>query len=164
MAGGLAEYGVFESDRCIAIPDGVSMTNAAAIRLVMEPLTLLLTTGQISKQVKTPFWAPGGASDWPRWSGKKWVHALLQSQGKRKTVPRRLAGRDHVIDADIEDLRDQIKSFGGADVVYDPVGGNQFSDAFRATNPDGRILIIGFASGNLRDQSPSYDGEKHFCN
>ena len=59
------------------------------------------------------------------------------------------AGADYVIDADSRDLREQIKSLGGADVVYDPVGGDQFSDLFRATNPDGRILIIGFASGDI---------------
>ena len=40
--GGLAEYGVFESDRCIAIPDGVSMTNAAAIQIAYGTTHLAL--------------------------------------------------------------------------------------------------------------------------
>ena len=38
---------------------------------------------------------------------------------------------------------------GGADVVYDPVGGEQFTAAFRACNPEARYLAIGFASGDV---------------
>jgi NADPH2:quinone reductase len=34
-------------------------------------------------------------------------------------------------------------------VVYDAVGGDMFKDAMRATNPEGRILVIGFASGQM---------------
>jgi NADPH2:quinone reductase len=34
-------------------------------------------------------------------------------------------------------------------VVYDAVGGDQFREALRATNPEGRILLIGFASGSV---------------
>ena len=38
---------------------------------------------------------------------------------------------------------------GGADVVYDPVGGDAFTASLRCINPGGRILIIGFASGTI---------------
>jgi len=38
---------------------------------------------------------------------------------------------------------------GGADVVYDPVGGDAFNAALRATNREGRIVTIGFASGTV---------------
>ena len=34
-------------------------------------------------------------------------------------------------------------------MVYDPVGGEQFTAAFRACNPEARILAIGFASGEV---------------
>jgi NADPH2:quinone reductase len=47
------------------------------------------------------------------------------------------------------DLRAEVKALGGADVVYDAVGGDMFKDAMRATNPEGRILVIGFASGAI---------------
>jgi len=42
-----------------------------------------------------------------------------------------------------------MKAIGGADVVYDPVGGEQFTAAFRSCRPEARILSIGFASGDV---------------
>jgi len=49
-------------------------------------------------------------------------------------------------------LRDQIKALTdgkGADVVYDPVGGDLSEQALRATGWDGRLLVVGFASGTI---------------
>ena len=46
-------------------------------------------------------------------------------------------------------MRAEVKALGGADVVYDPVGGAQFDAAFRACKPEARILAIGFASGEV---------------
>lgn len=37
----------------------------------------------------------------------------------------------------------------GADVVFDPVGGDAYRDAMRCIAPDGRLLLIGFASGEI---------------
>jgi NADPH2:quinone reductase len=54
-----------------------------------------------------------------------------------------------LIDSESEDIRLAIKDLGGADVVYDPVGGSQFTAALRACNPDARMLAIGFASGDV---------------
>ena len=54
-----------------------------------------------------------------------------------------------MIDSDTDDIRDVVKSLGGADVVYDPVGGAQFTAAMRACNPEARILPLGFASGEV---------------
>jgi NADPH2:quinone reductase len=41
-------------------------------------------------------------------------------------------------------------------VVYDAVGGDLFKDAMRATNPEGRILVIGFASGQMPQIAPNH--------
>jgi NADPH:quinone reductase-like Zn-dependent oxidoreductase len=38
----------------------------------------------------------------------------------------------------------------GADVVYDPVGGDAFDQALRAVNWEARMLVIGFASGRIQ--------------
>lgn len=57
----------------------------------------------------------------------------------------RQAGADHVLGD--TDLKDAVRALGGADVVYDPVGGEAFDAALRATKPGGRLLPIGFASG-----------------
>lgn len=49
-------------------------------------------------------------------------------------------------------FRDQVKALTGgrgADVVFDPVGGDVFDESLRATAPEGRILPVGFASGRI---------------
>ncbi|MFW5875118.1 MAG: NADPH:quinone oxidoreductase family protein [Myxococcota bacterium] len=47
------------------------------------------------------------------------------------------------------DLKQRAKELGGADVVYDPVGGEYAEQALRALKPFGRFLVIGFASGSI---------------
>lgn len=58
-------------------------------------------------------------------------------------------GADHLIDVSREDVRERVKALGGADVVYDPVGGELFDASLRCINWEGRILAIGFASGKV---------------
>ncbi len=51
-----------------------------------------------------------------------------------------------------ETLRDRVKEITGgkgADVVFDPVGGDAFAQAVRCIAWEGRILVIGFASGDI---------------
>lgn len=51
-----------------------------------------------------------------------------------------------------EDLKERVKALTdgrGADVVYDPVGGDLSEQALRATGWDGRFLVIGFAAGTI---------------
>lgn len=50
------------------------------------------------------------------------------------------------------DLGRQLKELcggRGADIVYDPVGGALFDQALKSVAPEGRILVIGFASGTI---------------
>jgi NADPH2:quinone reductase len=50
------------------------------------------------------------------------------------------------------EFRDQVKNFtngNGADVIYDPVGGDVFDQSLRCINWGGRLLIIGFAAGRI---------------
>lgn len=58
-------------------------------------------------------------------------------------------GADHVIDYS-NGFRDAVKDFTegrGADVIFDPVGGEVFDESMRCIAPFGRILIVGFTSG-----------------
>jgi NADPH2:quinone reductase len=71
------------------------------------------------------------------------------ARGQEKLAVTKAAGADHLIDAKTEDIREACKALGGVDVVYDPVGGDQFTAAFRACKPEARILAIGFASGEV---------------
>jgi NADPH2:quinone reductase len=58
-------------------------------------------------------------------------------------------GADHVIDYS-NGFREEVKSLTdgrGADVIFDPVGGDVFDESMRCIAPFGRILIVGFTSG-----------------
>ena len=48
-------------------------------------------------------------------------------------------------------FREQVKEItgGGADVIYDPVGGDVFDESVRCIAFDGRLLVIGFTSGRI---------------
>lgn len=61
-------------------------------------------------------------------------------------------GADEVVNYGESDLRDAVKQLTGgqgADVIYDPVGGDLFDQSVRCINWNGRILVIGFASGRI---------------
>jgi len=61
-------------------------------------------------------------------------------------------GADETVDYAAEDLRARLDSIGGKrgiDVVFDPVGGPHTESAFRATAWRGRLLVIGFAAGDI---------------
>jgi len=61
-------------------------------------------------------------------------------------------GADAIINYNEEDLKTRIKELTdgkGADVVYDPVGGDYSEAALRATAWEGRFLVVGFAAGNI---------------
>jgi len=61
-------------------------------------------------------------------------------------------GADHVLDPGAENLRGKVKELAGgpgADVIFDPVGGDLFDESLRSVNLEGRILTIGYASGRI---------------
>ena len=72
--------------------------------------------------------------------------------GEEKLAIAREHGADYLIDYSREDIRERVKGITGgrgADVIYDPVGGDAFDAALRSIAWEGRILIIGFASGRI---------------
>lgn len=71
------------------------------------------------------------------------------ARGKKKLEVAKAAGADHLIDSETDDIKAEVRKLGGADVVFDPVGGDQFSAALRCVNPEGRVLPLGFASGTI---------------
>ncbi len=61
-------------------------------------------------------------------------------------------GADYLIDYSREDVRERVKEITagrGADVIYDPVGGDVFDASLRSIAWGGRLIIIGFASGRI---------------
>ena len=72
--------------------------------------------------------------------------------GPEKLEVARQNGADHLIDYSREDIRERVKEITGgrgADVIYDPVGGDVFDASLRCIAWGGRIIIIGFASGRI---------------
>lgn len=75
------------------------------------------------------------------------VIATSASDEKLKVVKAR--GADHVINV-TRGFREEVKALTGgrgADVIYDPVGGDVFDESVRCIAFDGRLLVIGFTSG-----------------
>lgn len=150
--GGLAEYGCFPAERCVPLPNNMSFDDAAAFQITygtshvaldhkarLQPGETLLVLG-----------AAGGVGLTAVEIGKRMgARVIACARGADKLAAAKAAGAVHLIDSDTDDLRMAVKDLGGADVVYDPVGGDQFESAFRATRPDGRIVVIGFASGTV---------------
>ncbi|MEZ0052994.1 NADPH2:quinone reductase [Mycobacterium sp. MAA66] len=67
------------------------------------------------------------------------------------------AGADHVVSYHAGDLVDSVRErVGGADVVFDPVGGTLAARAMRLLRWGGRYLVVGFASGTIS----SFDGNR----
>jgi NADPH2:quinone reductase len=61
-------------------------------------------------------------------------------------------GADELIDYSDGELKEKVKALTGgkgADVIYDPVGGDLFDQACRCINWNGRLLVVGFASGRI---------------
>jgi NADPH2:quinone reductase len=73
------------------------------------------------------------------------------SSAEKLEVPK-AAGADELINYSESNLKDEVKRLTGgqgADVIYDPVGGDLFDAAIRSIAWNGRLLVVGFASGRI---------------
>ena len=150
--GGLAEYGAIAADICVPIPAAMSDRDAAAFLVAygtshvaldykahLKPGERLLVLG-----------ASGGVGLTAVEMGKLMgAEVIACARGDKKLQVAKAAGADHLINSETDDIRKIVRTLGGADVVYDPVGGDQFKAALRACNPEARILPLGFASGEV---------------
>lgn len=78
------------------------------------------------------------------------VIAAASTDAKRELAQEN--GADHTIDYTSGDLKAEVRALTdgrGADVVYDPVGGDAFDTSCRLMARGGRLLVIGFASGRI---------------
>ena len=150
--GGLAETGCFPVSRMVTLPAAMPFTDAAAFQIAygtshlaldhrarLQPSETLLVLG-----------AAGGVGLTAIELGKKMgARVIACARGAQRLAVAKSAGADIVIDSESDTLKDQLKSLGGVDVVFDPVGGPAFDLALRVTKPEGRLLTIGFASGQV---------------
>ena len=72
--------------------------------------------------------------------------------GERKAEVARALGADVVVDRHSQDFVEVVKEVTGgrgADVIYDPVGGEAYARSTKCIAFEGRILVVGFASGQI---------------
>ncbi len=149
--GGLAEQGVFDAARALPLPDKMSFQHAAAFQIAYATSHVALAhcAQLLAGETLLVTGAAGGVGLTAVEIGKQMgARVIAHARGEDKLAVARQAGADHLID-DSEDLRARVLELGGADVVYDAVGGDVFKAAFRACRPGGRLLTIGFASGDV---------------
>ncbi|WP_146589755.1 NADPH:quinone oxidoreductase family protein [Puniceibacterium confluentis] len=150
--GGLAEYGCFDSARAVHLPADMPFVDAAAFQVAYGTSHLALShRAQLAPgETLLVLGAAGGVGLTAVEIGKVMgARVVACARGADKLAAARAAGADVLIDAATDDIRTVMKDLGGADVVYDPVGGDQFAAAFRSCRPEARILCIGFASGEV---------------
>ncbi|KZY95967.1 hypothetical protein A3744_33880 [Oleiphilus sp. HI0073] len=80
------------------------------------------------------------------------AHVIAACSSQEKLDMAKENGADELINYSDENLKDRIKELTkgkGADVVYDPVGGEAFAACSRSMARNGRLLVVGFASGSI---------------
>jgi NADPH:quinone reductase len=150
--GGMAEMGVFPAALCRAVPDSMTAEVAAGFMVAYGTSHLALTRRARLKKGETllVLGAAGGVGLTAVEIGKAMgARVIAVARGADKLAVARSAGADHVIDSDTQDIKAAVKALGGADVVYDPVGGDAFKAALGACRPEARVIVIGFASGDV---------------
>ena len=150
--GGLAEFGLFPAALCRVVPDAMPSEAAAGFQVAYGTSHLALThrAKLLAGETLVVLGAAGGVGLTAVEVGKTLGATVIAfARGADKVAVAKAAGADFAYDSDEVDIREVIKSHGGADVLYDPIGGDQFVSALRACNREARILVIGFASGTV---------------
>ncbi len=80
------------------------------------------------------------------------ARVIAAASSAEKLEVAKAAGADELINYSEGGLKDKLKELTGGqgvDVIYDPVGGDFFEEAFRSIAWNGRFLVVGFASGTI---------------
>ena len=153
--GAFAEQVAAPADRVIPMPAGVDHVTASAF--VMTYCTtyhaLADRAALQSGESLLVLGASGGVGLAAIEIGKALgAHVIAAASSEDKLAVCREHGADETINYGEEDLKTAIKDRTGGrgvDVVYDPVGGPATEAALRGTAWRGRLLVIGFASGEI---------------
>ncbi len=153
--GGFAERIALEGSRVHKIPESMSFVEASGInttygtsyyalkqRAVLQPGENLLVLG-----------AAGGVGIAAVQLGKAMgARVIAAASAPEKLAAAEASGADATIDYSDGELKEKVKALTdgkGADVIYDPVGGALFDQCMRCINWYGRVLVIGFAAGDI---------------
>src|SRR6267378_1220174 len=153
--GGFAEYTVTPAARTFRIPESLDFAAAAAMQIVYLTSYLAL---KVRAAVKAQEWllvhaAAGGVGSAAMQLGKAFGARVIATAGSADKVDFCLTqGADYALNYREASWVEQVKeitSGHGADVIYDPVGGDVFDLSTKCIAAEGRLLVIGFAGGRI---------------
>ncbi len=153
--GGFAEQAVARADDVVVLPDELDAVTAAGFAIAYGTAygALVWRAGLARGEVLLVHGAAGGVGLTTVECGKALgATVIATARGAARTAVAAAHGADHVIDSDAPDLVEQVKALTqgrGVDVVFDPIGGALFDASLRCLAWEGRIVVIGFASGTI---------------
>jgi NADPH2:quinone reductase len=153
--GGFAEEVKTDAKRLLPIPAGMTFATAAAFGLTYATSDHALRDRGELKAGETllVLGAAGGVGLAAVEIGKALgARVVACASSDDKLAVCREHGADETINYATEDLRERIKAITGgkgADVIYDPVGGSYTEPALRSIAWRGRLLVVGFAAGDI---------------
>jgi len=150
-AGAFAEQVVAQADMVFPLPDSISFEDGASLPLnYLTVYFSLVERGQMAEGESVLIHgAAGGVGtagiQVAKAFGAGRVIAVTSTAEKGAVALE--AGADEFVLA--EGFKDAVKADGGVDIVLDPVGGDRFTDSLRCLKDDGRLLVVGFADGQI---------------
>lgn len=152
--GGYAEYSVADQKRTFRLPAGLGFAEAASMPVVYQTSWFAL---DLKAHLEPSEWllVHAGASGVGMSAiqiGKALGANVIATAGSEDKLNfcHRL-GADYTLSYSDPAWVDRVKEITvrGADVIYDPVGGDIFDLSTKCIAPEGRLLVIGFASGRI---------------
>lgn len=153
--GGFAESCLTDAARTLPLPAGMDHDMGAALMLTYcTTLHAMKEVAQLKAgETLVVLGAAGGVGVSAIEIGKAMgARVIAAASSPDKLAMCKALGADELIDYTRENLKDRINELTGkegADVVYDPVGGPYTEPAVRALAWRGRLLVIGFAAGDI---------------
>jgi NADPH:quinone reductase len=153
--GAFAERAVARAEDVVLLPDDMDAVTAAGFAIAYGTAhgALRWRAGLHAGEVLVVHGAGGGVGLTAVECGKAiGAVVIATARGEAKLAVAREHGADHLLDSEDPDLKGRIRQLTdgrGADVVYDPVGGAVFDASLRAIAWEGRIVAVGFASGEV---------------
>lgn len=154
-SGGYAQYSIATQGRTFIIPDSMSYEEAAAMPVIYQTSYLAL---KVRGALQAGEWllvhaAAGGVGSSAVQIGKAMSARVIATVGSDEKLDFCLSqGADHAINYSESDWPDKVKKITegrGADVIYDPVGGDAFDLSTKCIASEGRLIVIGFAGGRI---------------
>ncbi|MEV6725877.1 NADPH:quinone oxidoreductase family protein [Streptomyces xanthochromogenes] len=153
--GGLAEYVVADEAALLPAPEALDDAEAAALHIGYQTGVFGLHRRAHLQAGETLLVhaAAGGVGSAAVQLGKAaGARVIGVVGGADKAAVARELGCDLVIDRRTDDIVAAVKEATagrGADVIYDPVGGDAYAKSAKCVAFEGRIVIVGFASGSV---------------